>query len=716
MPAVELDGVHVWLSLPPGSDLLAEAKGLGYAHLRDGRLRYGVESSPLVVAFADRHQLDVDQKVRTRANKVAKQADVTFNRGSIHVLHDKTKRLPNLVDAVPIAMHRDSKKSHNYWSAPPSESARIVAWADQQGLSVSPAVREDAAFRWKQELAAFNLSSAVDVEHCPAIIGLTSVLDPIQKPPIAAIQQNRRLLLADVPGLGKTLESLACARIEGQETERLLVVCPSNLTPTWAAQISEHFTAETFSPLIASGREAQQIPLGVDVVIIGWAVLDAWVEELTQWAPDGLIIDEGQFAKSGKQQTVKRDTVSRNENGHLVFGSKQEAVGEGSIRATASTNIAASVRQANGLIMILTGTPMVNRPLELLALLEILGIEDVFGGAVSFKKRFCGPKEVRIPTRGGHRVKTAYKGATNLRELNTRLRSSGFYMRRTKEGWVASGKLKRKVVDGAEFYDRSAARRPLILRPPEHVMAEYNQAATVQSEYFADFAREVARTSRINLGTKAMQDKVAAKGAQELTRVGELRLLAARIKLAPIMAQVDALVAAGEKVVIAAHFKEIVDAYADRYGGLKIQGGMTPAKVEEAKRTFNSTPVEESPVIVLSMEACKAGHTLCLQEQFGAGRAARTMIFAEQGWVPGDVEQVEDRIWRFGQPREVHIRNYLIHGTTDMDIYRLRERKRKNLDTAIDGLGGDEPTGTERAMAGLLAAKLYATAIQGGGK
>lgn len=714
MPGVELDGQHVWLTLPQDSSgLLTEAKALGYAHVRNGRIRFGVESAPQIIDFADRNGIDVTAAARKRAVKAASESDVTISRGVIHVRHDKAKRLPNLVEAVPIAMHRDSKKSHNYWSAPMSESAKIVAWADQHGLTVSNAVREDARTRWAQELAAFNLSSATSTDDHPTITGLTATLEPIQYPPIVALRRSRRLLLADVPGLGKSLESLASMRVEGEEAQRLVVVCPSNLTATLAEEMAEHFQPGTFSPLVAVGRDAQTIPDGVDAVIVGWAVLDAWAEELTAWKPDALIIDEGHFAKAGKQQIRTKKKPSRNAAGKVVYNRETEAVG-GSIRATASTDLSAVVRRSGGMIMVLTGTPITNRPIELLALLEILGIEEVFGGSVSFKMRYCGPAEVKIPLKGGgHRTTTEFKGATNLRELNTRLRSSGFYMRRTKREWVESGRLQMKYVDGAAFYEPQAPRRPVILRPPEHAMAEYHMAETRLADDFADFAQEIARTSRVSMGSKVMKDKIAAKGAQDLTRIAELRVLAARIKMPVIMAKVDALVAEGEKVVIAAHHKEIVEAYAERYGGLKIQGGMPLAKVEEAKRIFNTTPVEESPVIVLSMEACKAGHTLCLQERHGVGKAARTMIFAEQGWVPGDVEQVQDRIWRFGQPREVFIHNVLVHGTVDMDIYQIREGKRASIDTAIDAAGGASANKEERSGAGQLAVKLAATALQG---
>lgn len=712
MPEVTLDGSHVWMTVPEGS-VAAEAKSLGYAHLRGGRLRYGVESAPQVVAFADKHGYQVDPRARTRAAEIQASPDVNIVGKVIHVLHDKSKHLPNLVDAIPTAVHRTSK-SHNYWSVPLPESAKVVAWADEHGLVVSAAVREDAGTRWMTELQAFNFSSAVESVEAPEISGLTSALEPIQIPPIVALQQTGKLLLADVPGLGKTLETLAAARIKGRERKRLVIICPSNLAPTWAAEMSKHFEGDCFSPLVATGREPKQIPEGVDTVVVGWAVIDAWEAELATWKPDGLIVDEGQYAKGGKKRTRVVDKPKRNARGQLVYAKEEQSLG-GSARATGALDLAKAVRgRKDTMVVVTTGTPMVNRPLELLALLEILGIDHVFGGPVAYKNRYCGPKEVEVPGRWGGK-KVEYKGATHLRELNTRLRSSGFYMRRTKEDWVASGRLKRKIVDGVFFYDRAARRRPVILNAPDHALIEYREAEQAQAEYFVGYAREVAAKSGIGMQSQAMAAKVAAKGASELTRIGELRQIAARIKMPAIMSRVQDLIDAGEKVVIAAHHKDIVDAYADRFGGLKIQGGMSPAKVEEQKLLFNSTPVTEYPVIVLSVEACKAGHTLCLQEDFGVGPACANMIFAEQIWVAGDEEQVQDRIWRFGQPREVHIQNVLLAGTVDMVVYQVRENKRRNLDAAIDGIGKAGESAAERSGAGQVAVGLFQMASSGGG-
>ena len=161
------------------------------------------------------------------------------------------------------------------------------------------------------------------------------------------------------------------------------------------------------------------------------------------------------------------------------------------------------------------------------------------------------------------------------------------------------------------------------------------------------------------------------------------------LKVPYILGVVDAAIDRGEKVVIAAHHKDVVSAYSDHYTGLRIRGEMGVKAIEEAKRLFNETPVDEHPVLVLSIEAGKTGHTLCKQTLHGVGKACALMMLAEQMWTPGDEAQVQDRIWRIGQDREVTITNALLAGTIDEQIYEQRAKKKRTIDAAIDAIPTD---------------------------
>ena len=98
--------------------------------------------------------------------------------------------------------------------------------------------------------------------------------------------------------------------------------------------------------------------------------------------------------------------------------------------------------------------------------------------------------------------------------------------------------------------------------------------------------------------------------------------------------------------------------------------------VQAAKETFMEKDAEEAPVIVLSIQAAKTGHTLT---------AAQDMLFVEHPWTPADVDQVSARIHRIGTTGSVQITHALAAGTIDEEVFKLINYKRTIVDAATDG-------------------------------
>ena len=151
---------------------------------------------------------------------------------------------------------------------------------------------------------------------------------------------------------------------------------------------------------------------------------------------------------------------------------------------------------------------------------------------------------------------------------------------------------------------------------------------------------------------------------------------------------------AGNKVVVAAHHREVVDELSNTFGNLKIQGGMLVEDVEVAKSRFQTEPCEDAPVIVLSIQAAKTGHTLT---------AAQDVIFMELPWTPADLDQTYSRCHRLGQKGSVTVTYLLCEGTVDEEMYDLIETKRNVVDAATEG--GDVARGESvgQMLVGLFA-------------
>lgn len=652
---------------------------------------------------------------------------VQFHQGVI-LAPEATNRMP-LTAAVPIALKSKRKGSPvEWWTAPVSDATKVVEWATHNDIPIDADVTEYADTNWTREVDAVALANSAVLplgEECPPVTGLRSPLLPAQEVAVLASTRckvdlpsgktsHRALVVADDPGLGKTLEALAMLRVQGQEVGRTVVICPTSLTANWVAEAEEHFEAGAFTPWIATTKTPSPVPEGVDLVIVGWEIVGDWVDALKEWKPEAVVTDEGHYGKAGRSRTRKITQQERHKNGKPVrdeFGNiviVEKTVREGgSQRADAFLALGADVAKRNGFVMALTGTPVVNRPIEMEPLIEYAGFLEIFGGSKAFKQRYCDPKTINAG--GGY--KTLYNGATNLLELNRRLAMSGHYLRRTKEILVDAGLLKRKYVDGVYVFDTETRPNPWMLHGSPEQMKAYRSVEGDLQEFFADRARTLAGGKPLN--SAMVKKKVTAEGHKHLKKIAELRHAAAEIKVPYIIDKVQSVVASGEKIVIAAHHKDIVDAYAEAFTGLKIQGGMGNKKIEEAKALFNETSVAEHPVLVLSVEAGKTGHTLCKQALNDAGPSCAYMVFAEQVWTPGDEIQAQDRIWRIGQEREVRIINALLQQSIDLVMFGQRLKKRKIVNSVLNAAPEEafSPSKAESQGAGLLAWQLASAGL-----
>jgi SNF2 family DNA or RNA helicase len=191
-----------------------------------------------------------------------------------------------------------------------------------------------------------------------------------------------------------------------------------------------------------------------------------------------------------------------------------------------------------------------------------------------------------------------------------------------------------------------------------------------------DRAREIAEELGLSPNSAAVRAKMRAERNEHLVRIGVLRKLAAKAKMPAVTEWIESRIEEGHKVVVAAHHREIVDELAQKYGNLKIQGGMSVEDVEENKKMFQEKAVAESPVIVLSIQAAKTGHTLT---------ASQDVLFVELPWTPSDVDQTYSRCHRLGQMGSVTATYVLCAGTIDQKIYDSIASKRGIVDAATEG-------------------------------
>ena len=152
---------------------------------------------------------------------------------------------------------------------------------------------------------------------------------------------------------------------------------------------------------------------------------------------------------------------------------------------------------------------------------------------------------------------------------------------------------------------------------------------------------------------------------ENLTRV---RAELASTKIPEVIRHVEALLSDGQKVVVFAHHRVLIDALMQRWGdtAIKIVGGMSGKQTHSAVEAFQTN--DQTRVAVVSIRAGGAGLTLT---------AACRAVFAEYDWSPGQNSQAAARLHRIGQTCPVIVEHVVIDGSLDRILYGVNARKAK---------------------------------------
>ena len=630
-----LSNDHLVLDFPYDADRVAEIKRItGAKWDRVSRVwRVPIHSLDEARQFAAKYDFHIDPDVLTfSAPRRAFSPKGVYRNGDwVYLSFAYEPVLVKAVKGVPgITWDGDAKA----WRAPLTAIRHAILWAERFNQPVDQELLEmaDEVERQRTETLAAAKSVTAELD----IPTLQGSLLPYQKAGILYAVNAKRSFIADDMGLGKTIQAIGA--LELAAAYPALVVCPPGLVLNWKKEFAKWLPHRRVE--VVANRSELPDRKELDVLVVGYSNIDHWCKSLLGFK--SYVFDESHYAKT---PTAKR---------------------------TKSAIKMARSADDGGLVLCLTGTPITNRPAEFGPQLDILGQLNKFGGLWGFYRRYCGAFRDRF---GQWHI----DGATNLEELNDTLRAT-CYIRRTKDQVLS---------------DLPAVRHSrVVVTGTPAAMKEYNEAREDIIQYITKRAREIALELGKPIWSAAVQAKIKAESNEHLVRISVLRRLAAKAKMDSVYEWIDSKIATGDKVVVAAHHRDIVDAIAEHYCGLKIQGGMTVEDVEEVKAKFQSGDIDEAPVIVLSIQAAKTGHTLT---------AAQDVLFVELPWTPADVDQTYSRCHRIGQKGSVMSTYMLASGTIDEEIFELIATKRSIVEAATEGVEGEMTMGTEQIVMNFLA-------------
>lgn len=389
-------------------------------------------------------------------------------------------------------------------------------------------------------------------------------------------------ILADEPGLGKTIQVAEYINRTLPEGP-VLIVCPASLRLNWEKELSAWMTWKPFSIDIVS----------YETVTAGKVILSSLYDRYSL-----VVFDEAHYLKSPSAKRTK-----------------------------ACLAIPASTR------LFLTGTPVVNRPMDLFPILQSIGIKLT---KLEFGIRYCNGRLVQIRWKP-RKFAWDFSGASRTEELNANLRKHCM-VRRTKAEVLSELPAKiRQVIELGIPHGESITLRNAVNR-----MFDGMESA----------AANLAELKKIAFGELA-----------------KARLDNAKHKLPYVLSYLNDLLEEENQVVVFAHHREIVDAIADAVSGsVKLYGGMSDRQKDAAVSAFQSG---KAPVFVGQIQAAGVGLTLT---------AARTVLFAELDWVPGNVIQAEDRCHRLGQTDTVRIIHLVAKDSVDARMVRALVNKQNIIE------------------------------------
>ncbi|HZS43369.1 MAG TPA: DEAD/DEAH box helicase [Candidatus Paceibacterota bacterium] len=476
-------------------------------------------------------------------------------------------------------------------------AAKMAKYADAAAAKILNEMSQRAA---ESQKASRATDAAVEI---PSPSGLNYL--SYQKAGIAYAIHRPHTLIADEMGLGKTIQAIGIAN--ATEAKRVLVVCPASLKLNWMREFTKWNTIPNRTIAVANG----EFP-SADVVIINYDILRKHEFAIRSINWDLLICDECHYLKNYKAARTRQ-----------VLGG-----GKGGDRIEP---IPAKRK------IFLTGTPIVNRPIELWPLLKSLEPNGLGRNWKYYVSRYCDAHH------NGFALDVS--GASNLEELQQKLRSS-IMIRRLKKDVLA---------------DLPPKRRQII------VLASDGLDEIIEREKKAYEAFEQAE----------LESKTAA-----FSVLANLRHDTAKAKIPFVLEHIEQTLDETDKLVVMCHHHDVVDAIAQKFSGqcVTVDGRTAAEDRQIAVDKFQND--KSCRLFVGTIKAAGVGLTLT---------AASTVIFAELDWVPGNVTQAEDRLHRIGQTNPVLVQHLVLDKSLDARMVEIIVEKQANIEQALDKVIPSEP-------------------------
>jgi SNF2 family DNA or RNA helicase len=456
----------------------------------------------------------------------------------------------------------------------------------------------------------------------------------------------RGLILADDMGLGKTRQTLTAIYDEMQsgldDKGHAVIVVPASLKQNWVEEIAmvdpmasvqvcgmrepktwhDKAKRKGWKVFVHWAKKPADMKANYRWIIINYNILQDYFELFSKMPVSWLVADEGQNLRGAKSI---RSRVFLQMCGVTV----RERVKDVQGRTRILKHVGREDKPRR--VFILTGTPVMNRLMDLYNLLR--AIDHPLGrmSRSRFRDRYMAQEVDKFGT---------MRWVTNLNALPELLHM------------IRSVVLQRLKTDELEGFPSKTRRFVDVLSDN---MNEYNNLEAMLN-------KRLAETGGYNPADKLTIDLIS-----------RLRHEIGLMKVPYTIEIVQDMLDSGEKVLLASNYRDVIKRFEEHFGKrlekrfVTIHGGVPVEKRQALVDQFQDDP--DTDLMILQIDAAGTGIN---------ATAATQVATNDLHWLPPAHVQVEDRAWRIGQTKHVQATYVIASDTYDERVAALYEDK---LDT-----------------------------------
>ena len=476
----------------------------------------------------------------------------------------------------------------------------------------------------------------------------------LQKEGIKFLLANKKCILADSMGCGKTTQSIVSAM--ASKSKKILIVTTASLKTNWKRELML-YNDETDIQILNGSKDTIT---NKKYIIANYDILSYYYEVPMETVYRTEIISNskgeteelrypvmiksktnGQMVEK-KKKTIRKDIIKEclknsplflNEFDCVIIDEAQKLSNNTSSRYIVLFDF---LKRSNpNYVFLLTGTPLTNKPINLYHILKLIDA-PICRDYRYYVNRYCDARTFRL--KSGKEITTT-NGATNLEELREKIKH--LYIRRL-------------LTEMTDMVDK-------------HIITKYYDLSDKQTNEYRRLWQEYTEA-------QAEQGNYESEQYRQLVEGMLVRQYLAKEMVSNTIELVDQLLEEDGKVIIACTFTDEIEAFKKYYKDKAVvyDGKMLPKQKDKAENEFKNNP--KVRVFIGQIIAAGVGLNLVV---------ANKMVFNSYSWVAADNAQIEDRIYRLTQKKDVTCIYQLFNDSISQHMYETVMNKKHMMDTII---------------------------------